>query len=667
MTVTVTAPAEAENCPFEPDPQSSPVGTGRGRTAREWFVQNETPRPIWLKHNGRELILTPLESRLWKAEPPGSGRAQPEDIHEAFPQLRRLVDRRQVAVCDKPRTADVDAPVASSIRVAVIVVLVWLVSLWPLPMWWWLRIGAALGIALVLWFFVMLSRPARRERKRSASQTGGTVRLVRRKAWYNFTMAMVVATGILIPALTLYLATDLRNVVSFWPDGFAIDTSKPLVLVGRLMQLTFIAVVALMPALMYFQFDAERLSTLRQRWIQNVFRLDPTVYTLSDVRAKYDRQLEEAYGVDSGRGRLTRGRRSPIIVATLILAFGWLLIMLRAGDEIQVGPGDSLSFLVLLSPDQSLVAFAFLGAYFFSLRLVWQGFVRSDLRPKTYTTIAVRVLVVVILAWLIEAVSNAADNSQPLFLIAFTAGFVPDTILHLIWEKTLRQKASVLNLDQQQPLTEIEGIDLYERTRLSEEGITNVEALAHHDLIDLFFKTRFPAARLVDWVDQAILVMYLDGSAGESDSPKRCNAELRVALRTVGIRTASDLVEFSRRGDGEGSELCIRRVTSLSKTLAPLLPGAERRGLIQRLHVLSEALDHSEWLGRIENWRRSDLIEADPAQRRWIDESGDLRRGDPRVTSAPSPAAGMNVQPRTERTEFLNRAHPSSRTGQPTP
>jgi len=106
-------------------------------------------------------------------------------------------------------------------------------------------------------------------------------------------------------------------------------------------------------------------------------------------------------------------------------------------------------------------------------------------------------------------------------------------------------------------------------------------------------------------------------------------------------------------------ELCTRRVTELATTLAPLVSEAERTGLIQRLHVLSEALDHSEWLGRIENWRRSDLIEADPARRRWIDGSGDLRRGDPRVTCAPDP----NVQHRTG--SLLNHARPTARAGQP--
>jgi hypothetical protein len=47
---------------------------------------------------------------------------------------------------------------------------------------------------------------------------------VRRKAWYNFTMVVVVATAVLIPAVILYLATDLHEVVSFWPHGFHVDT-----------------------------------------------------------------------------------------------------------------------------------------------------------------------------------------------------------------------------------------------------------------------------------------------------------------------------------------------------------------------------------------------------------------------------------------------------------
>lgn len=595
------------------------------RPAPCWLIRNETPRPIWLENDGRVLSLAPHEESVWHAGPV---------LREAFPQLTRLEERHQVTVCRKPETPEADPQIAAALRISMIMGAGWLAAWWPLPLWWWLRLGAALAIGCGLWFLALLTSPARRGRKRNAALSRATGRQVRRWTWYNFTMVMVVAIGILVPAVILYLATDLHDVVTFWPDGFSVDFAQPLVIVGRLMQLTFISVATLMPALMYFQFDAERLGTLRHRWIQNVFRLDPTIFTMADVKAKYERQLEEAYGGDDGRGRLTRGRRSPIIVTTVILAFGWLLIMLRAGDRVQLGPGESLSFLGLLDPDQSMVTFAFLGAYFFALNLIRSGYMRADLRPKTYTTIAVRILVVVVLAWLIEAVSDAGDNSQPLFLIAFAAGFVPDRVLHLLWEKVLPKMTNLLNLDQQQPLTEIEGIDLYERTRLSEEGITNVEALAHHDLLDLFFKTRIQAARLVDWVDQAILVMYLNGVQDEEEAPSHPNAALRSALRTVGIRTASDLVQFVCRASGDTEQACHRRVDELTETLVPLLPDADGATIRRRIRVLSEALNHSEWMGRIENWRHSDLIEANPAKRLYIGDNGDLRPGDPR-RSAP--------------------------------
>jgi hypothetical protein len=97
------------------------------------------------------------------------------------------------------------------------------------------------------------------------------------------------------------------------------------------------------------------------------------------VYAKYGRQLEEAYGgCGDSRGRLTRGRRSPVVLTTLVLAFGWLLILLKGGDRISFDPADNsnLSFIALLDPDHSMVAFAFLGAFFFALQLVWQAYVQ---------------------------------------------------------------------------------------------------------------------------------------------------------------------------------------------------------------------------------------------------------------------------------------------------
>ncbi|WP_250035275.1 hypothetical protein [Paractinoplanes maris] len=586
-----------------------------------WWVRNNTPRPIWLEQHGRILTLAPLEERRWSDQ---------SDPRDAFPDLRRLEDRRQVAIGHQLADPGRDEALATAGHVTLVTGFGWLVSFWPLSLWWWLRIGGILGIGLALGFLLLRIRPSRR----------ATGRRARRRTWYNATMLVVVLVGLLMPTTVVYFATDLHTVVSVWPDGFRIDMESPLVLIGRFMQLTFIAIATLLPALMYFQFDAERLGILRDRWIQNVFRLDPALATTEDVYAKYGKQLDEAYGeVDDGKGRLTRGRRSPIILATLVLAFGWLLILLKAGDPIKGDP--ALSFVTLLDPQQSTVSFAFLGAYFFALQLVWQGYVRADLRPKTYTTIAVRVLVVVIVAWLIDATTDAGGTPEALYLLAFTAGFVPDRVLHLLWEKVLPGLNKLLDQGGQQPLTELEGIDLYERTRLSEEGITSVEALANHDLLDLFFKTRIPAARLVDWMDQAILVMYL-GADEPSTEAAADGPKLRCALRELGIRTASDLVQLTRL-DHRTGHLSRGKVDELTGALHSIVPAQKRATIRCRLTVLVATLDHSEWLGRIEHWRRSDLIERRPSDRLYIDGQGRLRPGDPRFDEQgpgrPPPAA----------------------------
>jgi hypothetical protein len=574
------------------------------KPAERWIVHNLTPRPIWIEHDGRVFTLGPLEERDWPAAEPAPW--------AAFPELATLIDRHQLDVHHPPAALEPDRARQLAARTLLITGFLWLAAHWVLPAWWWQRTGGALAVVAGVWMLWLATRPPHERRHHH----------VRRWTSYNAVMIVVVAIGVLGPAGALYLATDLHDIVSVWPNGFRIDTSEPLVLVGRLMQLTFIAIATLLPALMYFQFDAERLGTLRDRWMQNVFRLDPTVSTECDVTAKYGRQLEEAYGSpDDGRGRLTRGRRSPIICTTLILAFGWVLILLKAGDRIEDGAAaGTITFISLLDPSPSLVTYAFLGAYFFGIQLAWQGYLRSDLRPKTYTTITVRVLIVVVLAWLMEATLDLGGSPGLAYLLAFAAGFVPDSVLHLLWEKVLTPGVAqrmLLNADRRRPLTELEGIDLYERTRLSEEGITSVEALAHHDLLDLFFKTRIPAARLVDWMDQAVLVMYLGD-----------DAELRRALREVGIRTASDLVDRTRRKRERTAVEHQDTFETLLETVRHRLP--DQSDLRPRLLLIADALDHSEWIGRIENWRRSDLIESDAAKRYYIGAGGELRRGDPR-------------------------------------
>jgi hypothetical protein len=44
--------------------------------------------------------------------------------------------------------------------------------------------------------------------------------------------------------------------------------------------------------------------------------------------------------------------------------------------------------------------------------------------------------------------------------------------------------------------------------RLYDEGVNNVQGLAHADVVELMLQTRIPVPRILDWVDQAILSLH---------------------------------------------------------------------------------------------------------------------------------------------------------------
>ncbi len=190
-----------------------------------------------------------------------------------------------------------------------------------------------------------------------------------------------------------------------------------------------------------------------------------------------------------------------------MIALGWLLAFLNLDAVNDSGTSDVLvggSLIRLFEPERGVVAFGFLGAYFFGVNAVLRSYLRGDLRPKAYNQITARILIVVVLSSLLS-ITNLGDEAVVLGL-AFFAGIIPDTVLQLIAEQLPIRSVRV---DETEPLTDLEGIDIYDRARLAEEGVTNVEALAHGDLIELLLQTRIPPQRLVDWVDQAILPVHL--------------------------------------------------------------------------------------------------------------------------------------------------------------
>ena len=174
----------------------------------------------------------------------------------------------------------------------------------------------------------------------------------------------------------------------------------------------------MLPALLYYQFDRDRLSTLREKFVQQIFRLDDRLTTKGAIYAKYGALIDEIYGPER-RGRFRKlppGRRAPIFVATVLIMLGWLLVLLNPDvGLIQASAGATAEDRIadVFAPRQTAPAFAFLGAYFFTLFALLRGYVRRDLRPKSYSDISVRIVTVVILAWVARAAVRGRFDRAP--------------------------------------------------------------------------------------------------------------------------------------------------------------------------------------------------------------------------------------------------------------
>src|SRR5690349_6083349 len=245
-------------------------------------------------------------------------------------------------------------------------------------------------------------------------------------------IVLVLFVAVAAPASAIYYGTELSNVIviTHWSHLSLVAGHDHLyIVVARLLQLIMLIIVSIVPALMYFQFDREKLSTLVDRWLHAIFRLDPSLGTVADVDAKYGRRVEQFYGASLATGvgepRKRLHDRSPVIVATLLIAIGWIVVLLN--DALR--DGALPSFQDLFRPSPTPMTMGFLGAYFLAIQVTLRGYVRGDLKPKTYNVITVRILMAVILAWAAQALWG---TGQVVLALSFIAGILPNTVLRRI-------------------------------------------------------------------------------------------------------------------------------------------------------------------------------------------------------------------------------------------
>ncbi len=329
---------------------------------------------------------------------------------------------------------------------------------------------------------------------------------------------------------------------------------------------------------------------------------------LQKFEAYYGRQIparsaRKAPNIDGSTGDYIVRTESlfPMFLATAVLATGWSATLWDT------------TFLTAPSNIWDVLKYGFLGAYAFVMSMLVRRFFQSDLRPSAYATAVLRImlvlLIVAVLYQVVDATSAAAIGG--VLALAFLIGFFPLAglqILQRVVSKLFRVVVPPLTSDY--PLDQLDGLNLWYEARLTEEGVEDMQNLTTMNMIDIILHTRVPPGRLVDWIDQAFLLIHLDSADRRAMKKTRREgptasagdgAAARIALRRVGIRTATDLLKaFTVQESGPCGPLQTRRYDPTSTSSVQLPPG--------QLSLLVKVLSAEPGLAPVWNWQRNGVV-----------------------------------------------------------
>lgn len=192
-----------------------------------------------------------------------------------------------------------------------------------------------------------------------------------------------------------------------------------------------------------------------------------------------------------------------------------------------------------------LMFWCWLGAYVYSVDRIVRHYLAKDLTPNVYVAVAKRFTVAFVVGTLIGIALGIENqhllrlsfdaNLTAVYVVGFFIGMFPEDGLRWIRAAARRALRQPGKDYEDSSLSSIKGIGVWQEGRLDQEGIVNVQNLASANLLTIVANTPFDVGQLVDWVDQAILVV--------NTSPEQLDA-----LWKVGVHYGSVLVSVAEHG-----------------------------------------------------------------------------------------------------------------------
>jgi len=219
---------------------------------------------------------------------------------------------------------------------------------------------------------------------------------------------------------------------------------------------------------------------------------------------------------------------------------------------------------------------------------------QSDLRPSAYASAVFRIMFVLLTVAVLYQVlvTQVAAASRTEMAVAFVIGFFPLVGLQALQRLVSKALGRVVPpVTSNYPLEQLDGLNLWYEARLTEEGVEDMQNLTTMNLVDVILHTRVPPGRLVDWIDQAFLLIHLEPAGGPeppqtagdaAGSAPACGTVARQKLRRVGIRTATDLLKAFSAEQPQPDD-SVRRSYHRPPELEAPLPECQLRLLVRVL------------------------------------------------------------------------------------
>jgi hypothetical protein len=313
-------------------------------------------------------------------------------------------------------------------------------------------------------------------------------------------------------------------------------------------KLFLVLIFTSLPAAMYFIFVEKKAQPKWEEFKHDLKLLEPHEKEWREMLDTYKIRGVAIYGSAAASGQANAESALlqppfPILLNTFMVGLGWVLVLFG-------GPGVSSPFWSGLTQP---FAFAFLGAYSFSVQMLFHRYLQADLKYTAYTHASVRIATTLVWAYLLNLIPGdyavtGSPGMQIQFasILAFAIGIFPEIGIQFIFQALGAALGKGLPIwKRDDSLRKLTGINIWTEARLLEEGIESIQNLVTADVLGLMLATNFPTERIIDWVDQGSLYLHTEGATTmEEPGQEKANSSmgaLIAALQTHGITKASDL------------------------------------------------------------------------------------------------------------------------------